>query len=157
MALGVTQQTPLADRHIMSQVELEARLTVMMGGYAAERVVLGDISSGAENDLKRATDLAFKMVAHFGMSQRVGPVFHEHRTEHPFLGQMLATESGTSDATVHTIEQETRRFLAEAVERATEMLGEHRTELERLVEALMARETIEQSDLPQILGNGAAH
>src|SRR5688572_11469993 len=110
MALGVTQQTPAADRHIMTQSELASRLGVLMGGYAAERVVLGDISSGAESDLRQATEIAFRMVAHFGMSDRVGPVFHEHKTEHPFLGQMLATEGGTSDATIHVIEQETRSF-----------------------------------------------
>src|SRR5690606_21469011 len=73
MALGVTQQTPAADRHIMTQAELDARLRVLMGGYAAERVVIGDISSGAANDLQKATEVAFKMVGHFGMSERVGP------------------------------------------------------------------------------------
>jgi cell division protease FtsH len=157
MALGVTQQTPLSDRHILTQSELEARLTVMMGGYAAERVVLGDVSSGAENDLKRATDLAFKMVAHFGMSERIGPVFHEHRTEHPFLGQMLATESGTSDATVHLIEEETRKILAEAVDRATAVIRRRRTVLDRLVEALIARETVERPEIERLLGiDGAA-
>jgi cell division protease FtsH len=152
MALGVTQQTPGADRHIITQEELESRLRVLMGGYSAEKLVLGDISSGAENDLKKATELAFKMVAHFGMSDRIGPVFHEHRTEHPFLGQMLATEGGTSDATVHVIEEETRQILSDAVDEAKALIMEQRAPLERLVIALLEKETIEKTELCEILG-----
>ena len=152
MALGVTQQTPQADRHIMTQAELESRLRVLMGGYAAESVILDGISSGAANDLQKASDIAFKMVAHFGMSDRVGPVYHEHKTEHPFLGQVLATEGGTSDATVHIIEEETRRFLTDAVEGAKRVVGERRAELDRLVAVLLEKETVEQKDLEQLLG-----
>ena len=152
MALGVTQQTPAADRHIMTQPELESRLQVLMGGYAAEMVMLGDISSGAENDLKKATELAFKMVANFGMSELVGPVFHEHRTEHPFLGQMLATEGSTSDATVHVIEQETRRMLAEAAASAKQTITAHRAEMEVFVARLLEQETVERHELTKLLG-----
>ncbi len=152
MALGVTQQTPAADRHIMTQAELESQLRVLMGGYAAEQVVLDGISSGAANDLQKATDIAFNMVAHYGMSPRVGPVFVEHRTEHPFLGQMIATEGGTSDATVHLIEEETRRMLGEAVEDATRMIAERRTALDRLIAVLMERESIEDKELTDLLG-----
>lgn len=152
MALGVTQSTPGADRHIMTRPELESRLRYLMGGYAAERLVLGDTSSGAENDLQKATDLAFKMVAHFGMSERLGPVFHEHRTEHPFLGQKVATDGGTSDATVHAIEEETRGILTKAVEQAIELLAEHRERLDSLVQALLERETLEKAELIGLLG-----
>jgi HlyD family secretion protein len=76
--------------------------------------VLGNISSGAADDLKRATEIAFKMVAHYGMSEKVGPVFHEHKVEHPFLGQRLATEGGTSDVTVRQMEDEVRNLLVHA-------------------------------------------
>jgi len=152
MALGVTQQTPAADRHIMTQAELDARLRVLMGGYAAERVVIGDISSGAANDLQKATEVAFKMVGHFGMSERVGPVYHEYKTEHPFLGQSLATDGGTSDATVHIIEEETRKMLNEAVEVAKQIIIEKREEMDRLVAALLDQETIEKPQLIELLG-----
>ncbi|MEZ4224237.1 MAG: ATP-dependent zinc metalloprotease FtsH [Polyangiaceae bacterium] len=152
MALGVTQQTPAGERHIMTQEELESRLRVLMGGYAAESEALGGISSGAANDLQKATEMAFKMVAHFGMSERIGPVYHEHKTEHPFLGQVLATEGGTSDATVHLIEQETREFLARAVEGAKRVVRQHRDVLERLVDALVTHETLEKDRLLEILG-----
>jgi cell division protease FtsH len=152
MALGVTQQTPQADRHIMTQAELESRLQVLMGGYAAESVVLDGISSGAANDLQKASDVAFKMAAHFGMSERVGPVYHEHKTEHPFLGQMLATEGGTSDATIHIIEEETKRFLTDAVERAKRIVVERRSVLDRLVQLLLEKETAERKELEEVLG-----
>ena len=111
MALGVTQQSPGADRHLMAQAELESRLRVLMGGYAAERLVLGSISTGAENDLKEATRLASRMVAHYGMSERLGPVYYDHDAEHPFLGMRVATEGGTSPATTNAIEEEARRLL----------------------------------------------
>ncbi|MBI3201107.1 MAG: ATP-dependent zinc metalloprotease FtsH [Myxococcales bacterium] len=152
MALGVTQQTPGVDRHLMTRAELSARLQVLMAGYAAESVVFGDVSSGAANDLQKATDIAFNMVAHFGMSERVGPVYHEHRTEHPFLGQRLAVEGGTSDATVHVIEEETRRFLNDALEQAKARIGERRVELDALVAALMDDETLERKRIEEILG-----
>ncbi len=156
MALGVTQYVPGQDRHLFTEPQLRDNLGMMLGGYAAERLVLGSISSGAENDLKRATELAFKMVAHWGMSERVGPVYHEHRTEHPFLGATLATESGTSDATVHIIEDETRRILGGALNYAEGLLAEKRTELELLVAALLETETVEKSEIIRLLGPGSA-
>jgi cell division protease FtsH len=152
MALGVTQQTPGEDRHIQTQPELEARLAVLLGGYAAERTVLGNVSSGSANDLKQATEIAFKMVAHFGMSEKVGPVFHEHKVEHPFLGQRLATEGGTSDVTVRQIEDEVRTLIVNAQRDAERRVVEHRTALDRLVDALLEQETLELESLKTLLG-----
>jgi cell division protease FtsH len=156
MALGATHQTPNADKHLMTQPEIDARLRVLMAGYAAERIVHGNPSSGAENDLRRATELAIKMVAHFGMSDNVGPVFYEHRNEHPFLGQTLATDGGTSDATVHLIEQEARRVLVRAAEDAKKTITLHRDALDRLVSALLATETVERAELGTLLGPPAS-
>jgi cell division protease FtsH len=156
MALGVTQYVPGVDRHLFTEPQLADNLGMMLGGYAAERLILGSISSGAENDLKRATELAFKMVAHWGMSERVGPIYHEHRTEHPFLGQTLGTEGGTSDATIHIIEDETRRILAKALSTAETILRERRSELESLVGALLEHETVEKDELARLLGPGSA-
>jgi cell division protease FtsH len=155
MALGVTQQSPGADRHIYTEPQLADQLRVMLGGHSAERTVFGDVSSGAENDLKRASELAFKMVAHWGMSEKIGPVYHEHKTEHPFLGQVLATEGATSDATVHLIESETRRVLSDARDAALKVVRDHRDALERLVTVLMESETIEKEELNRLLGPGA--
>jgi cell division protease FtsH len=156
MALGVTQYVPGADRHLFTEPQLRDNLRMMLGGYAAERTILSSISSGAENDLKRATELAFKMVAHWGMSERVGPVYHEHKTEHPFLGQMLATEGGTSDATVHIIEDETRRILNGALSGAEQIVREKRSAIEGLVDVLLERETVEKDELFRLLGPGEA-
>jgi cell division protease FtsH len=151
MALGATQQAPGTDRHLLTQPELEARLRVLMGGYAAESLVLSAISSGAEDDLRKATEIAFEMVAHYGMSERVGPVFYAHRTTHPFLGQQLATEGGTSDATIHALEEETRRVLGEALVGAREILTTHRPALDKMIAALLEHETLEKEELSTYL------
>ena len=152
MALGVTQQSPSEDRHIQTQPELESRLAVLLGGFAAERVVLGNVSSGSANDLKQATEIAFKMVAHFGMSEKVGPVFHEHKVEHPFLGQRLAMDGGTSDVTVRQIEDEVRQLIVNAQREAERRVKDHRVELDGLVDALLTRETLEPEALEKLLG-----
>ncbi len=86
------------------------------------------------------------------MSEEVGPVYHEHHTEHPFLGQTLATESGISDATVHAIENEARRILGGAAREAKARIAEHRQVLDRLVQVLLQKESIEREALVEILG-----
>ncbi len=155
MALGVTQSAPGGEQHLLTRPQAVDRLHVMLGGFAAERVLLGEVSSGAENDLKRATELAFKMVAHWGMSDKIGPVYHEHRTEHPFLGQMLATEGGTSDATVHQIEEETRNILHAALQGAESAVRERRGEMEALVGFLLEHESVDKTELARLLGPAA--
>jgi cell division protease FtsH len=152
MALGATQQMAPEDRHLHTRAELTARLVVLLGGYAAEQVVLGDISTGAEHDLREATRLATKMVAHFGMSEQLGPTYHELEVEHPFLGARMGADRTTSDATVHAIEVEARALLASVLERATSMIEAHRERLDALVAALLERETLERDDLEAVLG-----
>jgi cell division protease FtsH len=156
MSLGATQQWAAADRHIVTEPELSAKLSVLMGGYAAETIIYGNASTGSEQDLRQATDFAYRMVAHYGMSERVGPVFHEQRTEHPFLGQRLATEAGLSDETAHEIEQEARRLLSEAVDTAKRMVQDKRVALQRLIAALIEHETLEMPELDRVLGTGEA-
>jgi cell division protease FtsH len=155
MALGATQQSPGADRHVMAQAELESRLRVLMGGYASERLILGSISTGAENDLKEATRLASHMVAHYGMSERLGPAYYDHEAEHPFLGQRMGSDSGTSPSTIGAIEEEARRILARALEEAKVLLTERRGVLDRLVAALLEHENLERDELATILGTPA--
>ena len=151
MALGATQQTPGEDRHIMTQPQLESRLRVLMGGYAAERLVLGSVSTGAENDLKEASKLASKMVANYGMSTALGPVYYEHEAEHPFLGQRIATDGGVSNVTLSTIESEARAVLGKALAEASSLLTEHRAKLDALEQALLRSETLERADLQALL------
>jgi len=152
MALGATQQVPPEDRHLHTRRELEARLRVLLGGYAAEQLVLGDISTGAEHDLKEAMRLASKMVAHFGMSDRIGPAYYEVDIEHPFLGARIGADRATSDATVHSIEEEARQFLERALEQARDALAAHRTRLDGLTTALLESETLESDELVAVLG-----
>jgi cell division protease FtsH len=152
MALGVTHQVPAGDRHLMTRTEILARLRVLMGGLAAETVILGDPSSGAEHDLKAASALAFDMVAHFGMSPQVGPVYHEHRAAQPFLGQTLALDGTTSEATVHSIEVEVRAVLQEASQRAAQTIRSHRSAFDSLAAELVEHETVEHDGLQRILG-----
>jgi cell division protease FtsH len=151
MALGATQQSPAADKHLMAQTELESRLRVLMGGYASERMVLGGVSTGAANDLKEATRLASHMVAHYGMSESLGPVYYDHEEEHPFLGQRMGTAGGTSPTTIAVIEEEGRRILRRALDEATTMLAARRAELDRLIAALLDRESLERDELAEIL------
>jgi cell division protease FtsH len=152
MALGATQQVAPEDRHLHTRAELNARLLVLLGGYAAERVVLGDISTGAEHDLREATRLASKMVAHYGMSDELGPAYYDVDVEHPFLGARIAGDRMTSDATVHAIESEARRLLAGALASATATITTHRERLDLLSSALVERETLEATDLDAVLG-----
>lgn len=152
MALGSTQQSSREDRHILTEPELKARLRVLMGGYSAERLVLDCVSTGAEDDLKQATKLATKMVAHYGMSSRLGAVYYEHDAEHPFLGQRMASSSAASDETTHTIESEARGLLATSLADASDLLQSHRSQLDALVSLLIRQETIEKGELQRLLG-----
>jgi cell division protease FtsH len=151
MTLGSTRQVPGEDKHVATRAELIERLRVLLGGYAAERTVLGETSSGAEHDLRRATEIAYDMIAHYGMSDAVGPVFYEHRTEHPFLGQRLASESSLGDAASNMVDAEVQRTLAGAAADASKIVEDHRGMLDRLVAALIERETVEQEELGSLL------
>jgi cell division protease FtsH len=151
MALGVTQQEPATDRHLYDSRELRVRLAQLLGGFAAEGLLLETTSTGAEDDLKKASDLALRMVAHWGMSETMGPVYYEYRTEHPFLGQRLAVEGGTSDATVHQLEREARGLVRAALERARACIKEHADAMNALVAALLQKETLEKAELVEIL------
>lgn len=151
MALGITQPLPEEDKHLQTKSELLARLRMLMGGYAAEGAVLGEVSSGAEDDLKRATQLALRMVGQMGMSDRIGPMFYEHAREHPFLGARIATEGGVSDASIHILEEEAGTMLRQALAAAEAVVVEERERLDRLVDALMRDETLERDALRTLL------
>jgi cell division protease FtsH len=155
LSLGATQQSPATDRHLATLPQLEAKLRVLLGGYAAESQILGTVSTGSENDLREATNLAFKMVAQYGMSPKIGPIFFEHRAEHPFLGQRIAMDTGTSDQTSHAIEDEVRRALAVALDAAKNAIDDHHDAHKRLVDALLSHETLEKGELDAVLAQPA--
>jgi cell division protease FtsH len=155
MTLGSTRQLPGEDKHVATHSELTARLRVLLGGYAAEQTVLGEVSSGAEHDLQQATNIAYNMVAHFGMSDAVGPVFYEHRTEHPFLGQRLAEDGGMGDAATNLVDAEVQRALSTAAAEARALVQKHRPKLDRLVAALLEHETVERPAIASLLADDA--
>jgi cell division protease FtsH len=158
MTLGSTRQLPGEDRHVVTRTELQERLRVLLGGFAAEQAVLGETSSGAQNDLQKATEIAYDMVAHFGMSDAVGPVFYERHLDHPFLGQRLASESGVGEAASNLVDAEVQRALGAAATEARALVERHRAMLDSLVAALMQHETVEREEIERILasaGSGA--
>jgi len=152
MALGVTQQLPDDDRYHYPQSYLEKRLAVAMGGRVAERLVLGEVSTGAQNDLKQVTDLAEKMVCQWGMSEKVGAVTFSRGEEHPFLGRKLAEEKTFSEAMAWRIDQEIAAFVRRAEEQAEEILSANRPKLELLAAALQAEETLDGARVDEIIG-----
>ncbi|MDA8428588.1 MAG: ATP-dependent zinc metalloprotease FtsH [Geobacteraceae bacterium] len=152
MALGVTQQLPEDDRYHYPQSYLEKRLAVAMGGRAAERLVFGEISTGAQSDLKQVTDLAEKMVCQWGMSERVGAVSFSRGAEHPFLGRKLAEEKSFSEAMAWRIDQEIAAFISKAEQQAEQLLSANRTKLDLLAAALQEEETLDGARVDEIVG-----
>jgi cell division protease FtsH len=151
-ALGVTQYLPEEDRFNYNQSQILAKLDSIMGGRAAERLVFGELSVGAAEDLKQATRLSRLMVTQFGMSERVGPVFFRASEEHPFLGREMAELRDHSEHTAQVIDEEVARILREADERAYRLMEKHRDDLERIAEALIEREVLTESELEELVG-----
>jgi cell division protease FtsH len=154
-SLGATHQLPEEDRHNYSQAYLNSRLTVIMGGRAAERLVFDEVSSGAENDLKEATRLARYMVTHWGMSDRIGPVAFRAGEEHMFLGKEIQEPRDFSEHTARIIDEEVSRILHQADERARSHLADNRHDLDRLAEALVKREVLTPPEIEEILAGSA--
>lgn len=151
MAMGVTQLLPEEDRHYYPRTYLMSRLSVALGGRVAEKLVFDDQSSGAQNDLKEATALAEKMVAQWGMSDKVGPMNLGRGEEHPFLGRELALPKSYSEEMAWLMDQEIRKLLLEAESRAEEILAMNRKVLDNLAEALLKEETLEKDDVERII------
>ncbi|MGZ4131201.1 MAG: ATP-dependent zinc metalloprotease FtsH [Actinomycetota bacterium] len=155
-ALGVTEQLPEDERHLYPESYLLDSLTVSLGGRAAERIVLGEVSTGAANDLARATQVATRMVREFGMSDRLGPVGFSEETPQ-YLGAQQVTSRPYAEATQRVIDEEVERLVHEADERAMALLKENREGLESVAALLVERETIDGKDVLAALGRTAAN
>jgi cell division protease FtsH len=151
MAMGVTQLLPGEDRHYYPRTYLMNRLSINLAGRVAEKLVFNDISSGAQNDLKDATALAEKMVAQWGMSDKVGPVNLGRGEEHPFLGRELSLPKRYSEEMAWLMDQEIQKMIVEAESKATEILTGKRQTLDALAEALMKDEVLERADVERII------
>lgn len=151
MTMGATQLLPEEDRHYYPKTYLMNRLSVALAGRVAEKIVFNDTSSGAQNDLKEATYLAEKMVAQWGMSDKVGPLNLGRGEEHPFLGRELAQPKRYSEEMAWLMDQEIRRLLTDAESRAEEILKKNRGALDSLAEALIKEEVLERNDVERII------
>jgi cell division protease FtsH len=153
MALGLTQQLPLEDRYTYARTYLEANLQVLMGGRLAEEFVFGtdSMTSGAGNDLERATELARKMVCEWGMSKTMGPLTFGKREESIFLGKEFTRHQDYSEATAVQIDEEIHRFIDTAYERASRLIEANGETLEAIASALLEHEVLDGEEIYGIL------
>jgi cell division protease FtsH len=152
-ALGYTMQLPLEDRYLMTRQDLHSQLAVLLGGRSAEEIAFGEISTGAQNDLQRATDIARAMVTEFGMSDALGAVNYNGHKRAAFLDTPFAQERGNyAESTAQQIDAEVKRIITEAHDEARRILREEREALDTLSERLLVKEVIESDELNAILG-----
>jgi cell division protease FtsH len=150
-ALGYTQQRPTEDRYLMTRLELLDRLAVLLGGRVAEELVFGDISTGAQNDLQRATDIARSMVAEYGMSDLLGPVAYERPRQPMFIPENYASGKTYSETKATQIDEEIFRVMEQAQERARNILSERRKVLDDLARLLSEKEVVLGEELRKML------
>lgn len=150
MALGVTQQLPEGDRHNYTQEYLLGQISILMGGRIAEETFLGNITTGASNDIERATELARAMVCEYGMSE-LGPLTFGKKEEQIFLGREIAQHRDFSEETAIRIDSEVRKIVTEQYERATRIINENRDTLVRLAEALLEHESLDGVQIRRIV------
>jgi cell division protease FtsH len=143
MALGYTMALPQEDRYLQSKTEFEDKIAGLLGGNVAERLIFGDTTTGASNDIEKATDLARRMVTEFGMSDKLGPLSFGKRDELVFLGREIGEQRNYSDEIAKQIDEEVRAIIDKAYERATDVLTTHRDRLVALAEKLVAEETVD--------------
>ena len=153
MALGVTMQLPETDKHNYTREYLETRIAILMGGRLAEEIFLNQMSTGAGNDIERATEMARRMVCEFGMSQ-LGPLTYGKKDQEIFLGREIAQHRDYSEETAIRIDQEVRRFVDEGYNRAKEVLTSDNKTLVAIAEALLERETLDFNEMKTIIEGG---
>ncbi|HUH06445.1 MAG TPA: hypothetical protein VML96_01435, partial [Egibacteraceae bacterium] len=151
MALGWTLTLPTEDKYLVSRGELIDRLAMMLGGRVAEELTIGDFTTGASDDISKATVTAREMVTQYGMSAKLGPMTFGHKDSQPFLGKEFGHQPDYSDEIAVEIDREVRALIDEAHDEALEVLVANRAVLEELADALMERETVEKDELAGIL------
>ncbi len=143
MALGYTMALPTEDRYLQSKTEFEDKIAGLLGGNAAERLIFGDTTTGASNDIEKATDLARRMVTEWGMSDKLGPLAFGKRDEMIFLGREIGEQRNYSDDVAKLIDEEVRSIVENGYARATQTLTEHKARLLALADKLIAEESVE--------------
>lgn len=143
---GYTLKLPSEDKHLRSRSEFESELAVLMAGYAAEKIIFKELTTGASNDIKVATDLARKMVTQFGMSEKLGPVNYQHGEELVFLGREMSGDKVHSESIAFEVDKEISRFVNTGLKKAKDLLIKKMDILEKVAAALIERETLEQQE-----------
>jgi cell division protease FtsH len=149
---GYTMKLPSEDRHMKSRSEFEAELAVLLGGYTAEQVIFKEMTTGASNDLKQASELARKMVTQFGMSEKIGPVTYGHEHENIFMGRELSYERNYSDAFAQHIDDEVNALIGKAMKTAKDTLTKRLNKLHLVAQELISKETLEQKEFYSLIG-----
>ncbi|MBI2063505.1 MAG: ATP-dependent zinc metalloprotease FtsH [Candidatus Yanofskybacteria bacterium] len=143
---GYTLKLPLEDKHLRSRSEFESELAVLLGGFTAEKLIFNELTTGASNDLKVASELARKMVTQYGMSDKLGPITFGEKEELVFLGKELGTEKNYSNEIAYQIDGEVKNFISKALKKAREVLTKKMAVLEKIAKELIAKETLEQKE-----------
>jgi cell division protease FtsH len=151
-ALGGTQQLPEEERHTLPEDYLRDRLAVMLAGRCAEKLLLGTVSSGADDDIHQTTNLARAMVARWGMSEDIGPIDLRESEEHPFLGREIAQPRRYSEHSAQSVDQAIHKMIHEAEDMAKRTLLQHRAQLDKLIAELESRESLQRADIERCLG-----
>ena len=150
-ALGVTMQLPMDEQHTYQRNYLINSLAILMGGRCAEEICLGEMTTGAGNDIERATEMARKMVCEWGMSEKMGPLTYGTKEEQVFLGKDFSSQKNFSDQTAKLIDQEVKTLVMGGYTRATELLTQNRDKLEEMAQALLEHETLNAKEIQNIL------
>jgi cell division protease FtsH len=153
MALGYTMALPVEDRYLQSRTEFEDKIAGLLGGNAAERLVFGDTTTGASNDIEKATTLARRMVTEWGMSDKLGPLAFGKHDEMIFLGREIGEQRNYSDDVAKLIDEEVRAFIEKGYLRATQVLTENKTRLLALADKLIAEETVETDEFEKLFSD----
>ncbi len=151
-ALGYTLQLPLEDRYLVTRSEIMDRICVLLAGRAAEEMVYGEITTGAQDDLERSTKMARRMITEFGMSEELGPMTFGNKQDNPFLGRDLARDRNYSEEVAAAIDKEVSHLVAELYEKTKRLLQENRGRLDQIARRLVEQETLEGPELEDLLG-----
>ena len=152
LALGLTQQLPVDEKHSYPREYLLNNIMILLGGRAAEELVLKDFTTGAGNDIERATALARKMVCEWGMSDEMGPLSYGKKEEQIFLGREFATHKDYSEETAKKIDTEVSRIVTTAYENAKKILSDHMDLLNRIAAELLEKEVLNGAELDEMIG-----
>jgi cell division protease FtsH len=151
MALGLTQQLPVDEKHTYPKQYLLNNITILLGGRAAEELILNEFTTGSGNDIERATNLARKMVCEWGMSDAMGPLSYGKKEEQIFLGREFATHKDYSEETAQRIDKEVTRLVSDSYEKAKKLLSDHMDILKRIASALLEKEVLNTTELDEII------